>query len=155
MSARLKIEIGDAFRMPLPNGKSAYCQYIFKHSGFGDLVRVFDHITDAPLGSITEIEMANLLLPPVFVGLVAAVKGGRWTRIGNAPVSGFAFPKFRDTMGTKPGTYHDWSIWDGKKHSMVGDLPKGMRALELKSIWGCEALADRIVAGTYRGDRMF
>jgi hypothetical protein len=101
------------------------------------------------------LEPARLLFPPVFVGLVAAVRGKLWQYIGNKPVEGFVLPKFRDTMGTKPGTYHDWSIWNGRKHSKLGDLPEDLRTLELKSIWGCEALADRIVAGTYRGDRMF
>ena len=58
-------------------------------------------------------------------------------------------------MGTKPGTYDTWWIWDGKKETKIGKLPEHLRSLELKCVWGDEALEERIVAGTYRGDFMF
>jgi hypothetical protein len=57
-------------------------------------------------------------------------------------------------MGTKPGVYHDWRIWDGTHRKAIGDLPAPLRSLELECVWGDEALEERIVAGTYRGDRM-
>jgi hypothetical protein len=57
-------------------------------------------------------------------------------------------------MGMKPGTYRDWSVWDGAKTIKIGDLPEQYRPLELKSVWGDQALEERIVAGTYRGDKM-
>jgi hypothetical protein len=91
----------------------------------------------------------------VFVGLRATVKNGRWVRIRNLQVKDFTFPQFRQTMGTKPGTYHDWRIWDGENTVIIGDLPEGMRSLQLKSVWADEALENSIVARTYRGDRMF
>ena len=155
MSARAKIEIGDCFRIPLPDGRWAYCQFVHMQENFGYLVQVFDRITPEPLNSTVGIEGAGSLFPPVFVGLPASVAGGRWVRIGTMPVKDFVFPKFRQAMGTKPGTYDSWRIWDGKREIKIGNLPEQMRSLELKCIWGCDALADRIVAGTYRGDRMF
>ena len=155
MSGRVKIEIGDCFRIPLPDGRWAYCQYVQQSDELGYLVRVFDRITTEPLNSTAEIDGAGLLFSPVFVGLRASVRSGRWERIGIMPVNSFVFPKFRVTMGTKPGVYHDWRIWDGKNTVSIGDLPEQMRSLELKSVWGDEALEERIVAGTYRGDRMF
>ncbi len=155
MSVRVKIEIGDCFRVHLPDGRWAYCQYVQQNDDLGYLVRVFDRITAEPLTSTTELEGAGLLFPPVFVGLRASVRSGRWERIGTMPVNGFEFPKFRATMGTKPDTYHDWRIWDGKKTVTIGNLPEQMRSLELKQVWGDEGLEERIVAGTYRGDRMF
>ena len=87
--------------------------------------------------------------------MLAARRYRLWQKIGVLPIGHFVFPKFRITMGTKPGTYTDWRIWDGKKQKMIGTLPPELRSLELKCVWGCEALADRIVAGTHRGDRMF
>jgi len=69
-------------------------------------------------------------------------------------VKDFTFRQFRQAMGTKPGTYHDWRIWDGKNTFNIGNLPEHMCSLELKQVWGDEALEERIVAGTYRGDRM-
>jgi hypothetical protein len=155
MSARVKVEIGDYFRMPLPDGRWAYCQYLHHNGELGYLVRVFDRITAEPLDSTAELDRAGLLFPPVFVGLLASVGSGRWTRIGTTPVNDFVFPKFRQAMGTKPGTYHDWRIWDGKKTVKIGTLPEQMRKYELAMVWGDEGLEERIVAGTYRGDRMF
>jgi hypothetical protein len=74
--------------------------------------------------------------------------------IGNFPVGEFEFPKFRFTMRTKPGVYHDWRIWDGSEAVKVGDLPEQYRSLELKTVWGDQGLEEQIVAGTCRGDRM-
>ncbi len=154
MSARIKIEEGDCFRIPLRDGRWAYCQFVSKNPQLGYLVRILDRITQEPLESTTGIEGAGPLFPPVFVGLLASVGSGRWVRIGKLPVTDFTFPQFRQTMGTKPGTYHDWRIWDGKNTVSVGNLPEHMRSLELKQVWGDEGLEERIVAGTYRGDRM-
>jgi len=154
MSTKTKIEVGDCFRIPLPDGRWAYCQYVQQSDELGYLIRVLDRITPKPLNSIEDIEGAGLLFPPVFVGLRASVRSGRWQKIGAMPVDGFDFPKFRITMGTKPGIYHDWRIWDGKATVSIGELPEHMRFLELKQVWGDEGLEERIVAGTYRGDRM-
>jgi Immunity protein 26 len=154
VSVKAKIEIGDVFRVPLPNGRWAYCQYVQQSDELGYLVRVFDRITKEPLSSTNELEDAGPLFPAVFVGLRASVRSGRWQKIGTMPMDGFEFPKFRITMGTKPGIYHDWRIWDGKNTVSVGNLPEHMRSLELKQVWGDEGLEERIVAGSYRGDRM-
>jgi Immunity protein 26 len=155
MSERINVRLGDYFRIPLPDGRWAYCQFVHKNDKLGTLVRVFDRITSKPLDSTAELEGAGLLFPPVFVGLLASVGSGRWVRIGNMPVEDFVFPTFRQAMGTKPGTYHDWRIWDGKRTVSIGNLPEHMRSLELKQVWGDEGLEERIVTGTYRGDRMF
>jgi len=149
-----KIEIGDCFRIPLPDGRWAYCQYLQQNNQLGYLIEVFDYITQEPLNSVEQLENATALFPPVFVGLRASVRSGRWQKIGVMPVIDFVFPKFRITMGTKPGVYHDWRIWDGNNTVSIGNLPEHMRSLELKQVWGDEGLEERIVVGTYRGDRM-
>jgi hypothetical protein len=155
MVVRIRKKIGDAFEIPLSDGRLAYCQYVLRKEDFGDLVRVFNLLSPEPLESAEPLLRSNILFPPVFAALVAAVRYGIWKRIGNLPVEPFEFPKFRQTMGTKPGTHYDWRIWDGKKTRMIGELPASLRSLELKCIWGCEALSERIGGGTYRGDRMF
>jgi hypothetical protein len=149
------IEIGACYRFALPDGRWAYCQHIHVAPDFGYVVRVFDRITGDPLDSPAELEGAGLLFPPVFAAMIAARRYRLWHKIGVLPVNNFVFPKFRQTMGTKPGTYHDWRIWDGKKTTVLGDLPIKLRSLELKCVWACEGLGERIVAGTYRGDLMF
>jgi hypothetical protein len=155
MGTRVKIEIGDCFLVPLSDGCWAYCQYLKQNEDLGYLVQVFDRITQIPLNSVDELSGAGPLFPPVFVGLRASVRSGRWEKIGSMPVNEFIFPQFRTTMGTKPGTYHDWRIWDGKNIVMIGNLPETMRCLELKQIWGDEGLEERIASGIYRGDYMF
>jgi hypothetical protein len=147
--------IGTCLSIPLPDGRWAYCQYVHRIEDYGDIVRVFDCITDEPLTSCEELKTANLLFPPVFAALIAALRGSIWQVVGYFPVEDFVMPKFRFTMGTKPGTYFDWQVWDGRKTKKIGALPAEMRTLELRCVWGCLALAERIAAGTYRGDRMF
>jgi len=132
----------------------AIASTFYRVESYGDVVRVFQQITAEPLSSPDGLEKERLLFPPVFVALVAAVRGKLWQLIGNVPVGEFALPRYRFTMGTKPGTYDDWRIWNERKTVKVGKLPTEMRSLELKCVWGCEALAERIAAGTYRGDRM-
>ena len=155
MANHSHIQIGDVYRIPLPDGTFTYCQYVYSHPRMGYLVRVFDLTTTEPLNSVEQLAGANDRFPPVFVGLRATVRNGRWIRIGNLKVEDFAFPKFRQTMSTKPGTYHDWRIWDGKETVFIGDLPESLRGLQLQSVWADMALENRIIAGTYRGDRMF
>ena len=155
MRKRPIIEVGDVYRIHLPNDKWTYAQFLQHNDQLGYLIRVLDRITDAPVDSAATLSGAESLFPPVFVGLAATLRSGRWKKIGNLEVKQFVFPKFRNTIGTKPGVYHDWHIWDGKESRRIGDLPLDLRSLELEMVWGDEGLEERIVAGTYRGDKMY
>ena len=129
--------VGDRFEIPLKDGRLAYCRLL--HRGeLGFLVQVFDLFRTTSPTSTEELRNAPPLFPPVFVGLLATVRSGRWKKIGDVPVTYFAHPKFRQTMGTKPGTYDDWTIWDGLKTIKIGRLPVEYRSLELKCVWGDE-----------------
>jgi hypothetical protein len=147
--------VGDIYEIHLPNGRWAYAQYLLHNDQLGYLIRILDSVREEPVRSTDELTASGNLFPPVFLGLLATVRSGRWKLIGNLPVQPFSFPHFRNTIGTKPGTYHDWHIWDGVKSVRIGDLPLELRTLELEQVWGDEGLEERIVAGTYRGDRMF
>jgi hypothetical protein len=153
MASRTVIKVGDYFEIPLKDGRLAYCRLL--HRGeLGFLVQVLDLFRTTSPASTEELRNAPPLFPPVFVGLLATVRSGRWKKIGNVPVTYFAHPKFRQTMGTKPGTYHDWTIWDGLKTIKIGRLPVEHRSLELKCVWGDEGLEERILQGYYRGRHM-
>jgi len=153
MASRTVIKAGDYFELPLKDGRLAYCRLL--HRGeLGFLVQVFDLFRITSPASTEELRNAPQLFPPVFVGLLATVRSGRWKKIGNVPVTYFAHPKFRQTMGTKPGTYDDWTIWDGLKTIKIGRLPVEYRSLELKCVWGDEGLEERILQGSYRGSHM-
>jgi Immunity protein 26 len=155
---KIPAEIGDIIAIPLKDGRTAYAQYVYfdgkDASGMGCLIQVFDIITSKPI-SLDRLESASLMFPPVFVGLKTGIQSKRWKVIGSLPIENFVFPKFRSTFGTGPGTYHDWKIWDGITTFFVGDLPPEYRLLELKSVWGAEALEERIArGGSYRGESM-
>lgn len=145
MSVRIKI--GDCFCIPLPEKRYGYCQYLEFNEELGCLVKVFSKVTSKRLASVEELRDVGALFPPVFVGLRASVRTGRWTFIGGLPVKDFTFPKFRSTYGTKPGIYDDWWIWDGTQREFVGRLPPGLRPLEVKLVWGDELLEERIASG--------
>jgi hypothetical protein len=155
MAPRTVIKVGDYFEIPLKDGRFTYCRLMHRGSELGFLVQVFDLFRATSPASIEELRDARPLFPPVFVGLLATVRSGRWKKIGNAPVTYFAHPKFRQTMGTKPGTYSDWTIWDGLKTVTIGKLPSEYRSLELKCVWGDEGLEERIMQSSYRGNYMF
>ncbi len=143
-----QIKVGNCYAIPLPDGKYGYCQYVLRNEMLGYLIQVFDRITDQPLSSAEELRGVGNMFPPVFVGLPASVKRGRWKYIGYLPVEDFHFPQFRAIGGAlKPGTYENWWIWDGKQERFIGKLPNELRSLELRVVWGDELLEERIQTG--------
>ena len=155
MTAKANVQIGEVYEIPLVDGRHAYCQYVLYNRELGYMVRVFSLLAAQPIGTLETLRGSPLMFPPVFVALKAIVRADRWKRVGTLPVEDFSFPKFRFTMGTKPGVYHDWSIWDGANTRKIGDLPESQRTLQLKCISGCETIEERIATGSYRGDKMF
>src|ERR1700761_7505459 len=149
MKKRTVIKVGDFFEIPLLDGRLAYCRLMHRSDQLGFMIQVFDLFRRDSSASVEELRDAPPLFPPVFVGLLATVRSGRWKKIGNAPVSYFSHPKFRQTMGTKPGIYYDWTIWDGLRTVRIGKLPPEFRSLELKQVWGDEGLEERILEGSY------
>ena len=145
-----KPKVGDCFVIPLPDGRRAYGQYVLWDDdpvyGLGCLVQIFDLLVETEL-PVEALRSAGLMFPPVYVGLFASIRSGRWRVIGQLPVQDFTPPKFRATVGSKPCIYHDWTIWSGRTSVYVGDLPTEYRSLELLLVWGDELLEDRIATG--------
>ena len=146
MKRRVSLKVGDCFVIGLPDGKRAYGQLVFVDSRMGFLVQIFDLITKEEV-PVETLRTAGPLFPPVFVGLRASIRSGRWRIIGRLPIEEFVFPKFLYTHGTKPGVYDDWMVWDGGEMTFLGKLPPGLRGLEHKCIWGDELLEERIATG--------
>lgn len=143
----MRITLGDCFQIPLPGSRYACCQYVASDEKYGDMVRVFRKICSDPIASPGVVAESGEAFPPVFVGLRASVKSGRWQRIGHLPVYDFKFPQFRSSFGSVPGKYSDWWIRDRNGSVFVGRLPLHMRELELDQVWGDELLEERIVSG--------
>ena len=150
---RVSLKVGDCFMIPLPDRRKAFGQYVCWNDKYGYLVQIFDVFSSEQI-PLENLRSAGRLFPPVFVGLKASIRSGRWRLIGRLPVEGFRFPKFRSTNGTKPGVYHDWRIWDGEKEVFVGDLPPEYRSLEVESVWGDELLEQRIATGVNHHDQL-
>ena len=143
----LRVKEGDVYRIPLPDGRYAFAQYLQWNDQLGCLMRVFDYISSRELESVSELQAAGEMFPPVFVGLKGAVKAGRWKKIGILPVPSFRFPQFRCTSATKPGTYENWWLWEGGQQRFIGKLPPELRSLEVEVAWGYEMLEHRISTG--------
>jgi hypothetical protein len=142
-----KVRIGDIFEIPLPDGRRAYGQYVFKDK-MGPLIQVFDLITPIEI-SIEQLKNAGPLFPPVFTGLFAAIRTGLWKVIGQLPVATFSYQKFISTMyfsdTNQVGT---WYLWDGERYTPIGrKLPKEYKHLEQLIVWDPNNLARRIETG--------
>ena len=148
-----KPRVGDVLAFSLPSGQICYAHYIQLHPEFGTLVRIF-RTDDQEPRSPQNVYQAQSPFNPVFVGLYAAVRSGRWKSIGTLAPPPEPFPRFRWTFGTKPGKYTDWRIWDGQRDVLVGELPPADRALELRLVWGAEGLEERLAGARHRGDEM-
>lgn len=146
-------KVGEMFAFSLPGGQVCYAHYLALHPQFGTLVRMFRSDDRQPRRA-ENVYKAQSPFNPVFVGLYAAVRSGRWKPIGFIPPPPEPFPRFRWTLGTKPGQHHDWRIWNGESDVFIGDLPPSDRTLELRSVWGAEGLEVRLGGARYRGDEM-
>jgi hypothetical protein len=140
------IKPGDCFEIPLPAGKRAYCQFLMMGK-YGPLLKVFNRIDSASSIEAESLQHTDELFPPVFAGLHASVRRGRWRFIGTFPVAPFRFPTFRNSFTMAHGENDDWWLWDGEKDRFIGRLPVSLRSLELKVTWGDELLEDRIASG--------
>src|SRR5262249_23535073 len=114
--------VGDVFAFPLQSGRIAYAHYIALHPEFGSLVRIH-RSEESTVCSVGEVGSLPMPFAPVFVGLYPAVRSGRWRKIGVLAPPSTRFPRFRWTLGTRPGRYMDWRIWDGETDVFVGELP--------------------------------
>jgi hypothetical protein len=101
-----------------------------------------------------ELDAKERLFPPVYIGFGSFFKIGRWRIIGTMPVARFQFPKFRYSIGSKPGEYHDWQIYDGKNMKLIGELPPELRSLEFLGGWSPQAIEKRIETGVNWFDKV-
>jgi hypothetical protein len=61
----IRTKIGDIYKIPLPNDKKAYAQFLLKDRRQGNLIRVFDYFTHGKEeADIDKIQKASLLFPP-------------------------------------------------------------------------------------------
>ena len=145
---RTILKIGDIFCIPLQTGQYAYGQLVFRDSTseypYQFMVRIFDFFSKEII-DISELDTTRLLFPPVFTGLLGAIRDDAWYIIGRKPVEDFTFPLFRVCkFYDAPGKYDRWYLWDGQKETFLGELPENYRLLENLCLWGYELLRERI-----------
>jgi hypothetical protein len=141
----VRIRLGDCFAIPLPDGRYGYCQLLASDTKNGYLIRVFDKTTSKMNQSTDSLRDIGEMFPPVFVGLRASVRSGRWKPIGQLPIPDFKFPRFRYRRGgLSPGVYDNWMVLDGQHYESIGRLPPELRSIEHELVWGDESLEKRI-----------
>lgn len=145
-----RIKIGDVFEIPLSNRLKAYGQYVFKDIKIGPMIRVSELITQNEV-SICQLNFDKLLFPPLFTGLIAAIRTGLWNIIGHVPVNNFNYPKFVSAIyDQKTGKVKIWYLWDGKEYTKIGfNLPEEYKILEYLIGWAPQDIATRIETGIY------
>jgi hypothetical protein len=145
---KILANIGDYLRIPLPDGRLAYGQYLHFHPLYATLVRITDLVTfeDAAEKAIIA---ARDLFPPVFVGINVPLRQKLWTIVANRPITNFQMPLFKCRQGLEreAGRYKDWLLWDGKDYIPIGALPPEYRKLEYLVGWSSDGLEKRIATG--------
>jgi hypothetical protein len=150
MMGRKKIKVGDIFEIPLSNDRKAVGQFVYDDKRVGPIVQIFDYFVEISQDiEIGQLEKSKLLFPPVVVGLLAAIRSGSWSIIGNMPPINFSYPKFLSFWSNiEPGSVNMWFLWDGKQYTRLGKkLPKEFRNLELVGAWSPNDLSRRIETG--------
>lgn len=146
----LKTEVGDIYRIPLPEGKFAYAQFIFFDTKYGGIVRIFEPIFDSEDSvELDKLLSTELRFPPVYVGISAAIKSYGWEIVDNTQVVNFIFPGFISTLpNPKTGEATTWYLWDGKELVRLGiTLPNKYKKLEFLSIYSPDLIVERIISG--------
>ena len=143
-----RVKIGDVIEIPLPDGRKAYGQYVFRDEKAGPLIQVFDLIVKDK-ASLAQIRYAKPLFPPIVTGLDAAIRAGLWRIVGNMAVENFVYPKFIDPLyDSKADKVRTWYLWDGKKYHNLGrQLPNEYKHLEQLVGWDPNNIAKRIITG--------
>ncbi len=144
-----KVKIGDVFEIPLSAGRRAYGQYVHQDPRMGPLIRVYDLIVDhgdVPWGKLSTV---GYRFPPVITGLMAAIREGFWTVVGNLSVADFSYPKFlaanRDPRTGQPVM---WFWWDESGYHRIGTTrPGNYASFEHLSVWAPSDIARRIETG--------
>jgi hypothetical protein len=143
-----RVRVGDVFEIPLPDGRKAYGQYVYRDERKGTLIQVFDLVVQHE-ASLEEISNAGPLFPPVFTGLFAAIRTGLWRIVGHVEVEEFVYPEFISPLyDSKIGRVRRWYLWDGENYHDLGrQLPHELRNLEQLVVWDPNDVVHRVATG--------
>lgn len=144
-----RLRIGDIFEINLKDNRKAFGQYIYLDK-YGPLITVFNIIVLAGKEvNIEEVLLSGKKFPPIYTGVLGAIKSGYWKIVGHAPVENFVFPIFVSTL-QRPGTGEatKWFSWDGKETKEIGQiLPQEFHDKEFLAIYSPDLVVERIENG--------
>jgi len=146
------IKIGDIFEIQINNKKRVFGQYIYKDIHQGPLIQIYNYTLDIKSKFvIDELQISQLLFPPVITGLFAAIRTNLWHIVGKLPVENFIYPKFVCAYyHQETGEAYRWFIWDGEKYTDIGlVLPEEYKKLEYLVVWSPFDVISRIETGIY------
>ena len=146
-----RIKVGDVYRIPLSENRSAYCQYMLRDR-CGPMIRVFDLILNEEEDlDFVRLNVKKLLFPPIIVGLSAAVHKLDWERVGSLPIEKFKYPCFVSSYyHLVTGKAYKWFLWKADKETYIGNkLPRKYRKCEYMMGWSPQDVVRRIETGWY------
>jgi len=148
-----RLRLGDAFSIPLEDGRTAYGQYVFRDRETGPLVKVFDLFTvdsvalpDAHI--LATLPDCGTILGPVLAGVGAATRTGLWPILGNLAVRDFSYPGFLNVFHEGFVWWGNWYFWNGEYSKNLGQvLPAQYAHTEFLAVWDPQTLAHLIATG--------
>lgn len=143
------VKLGDVFEIPLTDGRKAYGQYVYRESG-GPIMRIFDYFTlPGEKPDLQEIDTKKLIFPPVYAGIMGAVRANAWKVIGELPFDDYKFEGFLNfipEIGTNKIKL--WALWDGEtSHDLGSSLPKKYVKFETTAVYPADLIVERIETG--------
>lgn len=144
---------GSCYSIRLSNGQFAYAQLLAMSMkpppthALGAMVSIFDLLTDEELVNTSRLSSVAPRFLPIYVGLKAMLKSGRWRRIGELPVPAVGEPIFRSSLGLDPRASSRWRILERDQERVVDTLALEERDLEVWKVWGYEDLERRVLSG--------
>ena len=151
---RKRPRIGDVVEIATKAG-AAWAQYINRHAGFGDLLRVIGAADGAedPAGIARRSTQFATFFP-----LGAACRRGIARIVGPAPIPSEwqEFPRFRQALRLDPSSKApcNWRIWDGQREWTVPELDEEQRRYPLRVIMNDTLLVERVLSGWRAEDNL-
>ena len=145
---RVRLKVGHIFKSPAGKGKHAYGQYCYDCRR-GSMIRIFDIVTDREM-DLEEITKRELMFPPIFVGLPAAIREGVWELVGFQELKDFKVPLFKTSLFAPAEKDNTWFVIDVTTDKTIkkgSRVPWRYRKLERAGTWSAYDVIKRIENG--------
>lgn len=155
MKKTSRFKLGDVFRVPLPDGRVGYFQYIAKDATQlnSEVIRLFDLITsDDTVPDIRSI-MASEVIGYAHIFIQVGSKMGYWTKVGSGSIPESFDVVFRDSHDYGDPTIkvsRRWVVWRINEPFLdIGELTPQYQDSEIGIVVSPPNIPERILNGSY------